>query len=65
MSEYSDELSKLKSSQCIHCYGSGKCDDSDLGDISCNEWECTHCRGTGFADGVYSSHIIIDKRSKT
>ncbi len=37
----------VEDASCKDCRGRGKCDDSDPGDISYNEWECTTCRGTG------------------
>lgn len=37
--------------KCGKCYGLGKLDDADLGDISYRTWDCDKCHGTGRVDG--------------
>ena len=48
MSLFSEEEKALEEAKCKTCYGSGKCDDADIGDISYNEWVCPDCKGTGY-----------------
>ena len=52
MSNHEDLSAKLKHMACPECYGRGKLDDADLGDIFFNEWQCPHCEGTGFREGI-------------
>lgn len=51
MSEYEKFEKRAKELRCRKCYGYGIIDDSEPGDISCNEWKCPKCNGTGFKDG--------------
>lgn len=48
MSLYTEEEKSFQEAKCKTCYGTGKCDDADTGDIAYNEWVCPDCDGTGF-----------------
>lgn len=64
MHSYLEVAQYLDNHVCTECSGSGKCDDLEPGDISGNEWTCTKCNGTGFENGQFSLHVIIDKPVK-
>lgn len=52
MSNYTDLTQQLKNMACPTCFGRGKVDDADIGDIFFNEWKCPDCKGTGFKQGI-------------
>ena len=49
---------------CPECNGLSYIDDLELGDISGHMWPCTACNSTGFKNGQFSLHVIIDKPSR-
>jgi hypothetical protein len=47
MSEYLRRAALLEEERCPGCYGLGKCNDAEPGDIYYNEWVCPACNGSG------------------
>lgn len=64
-SEYIRKREELKSLRCEMCYGLGKCDDADAGDMSFNSWECPKCSGEGMIDTTKSKVVDINYNSFT
>lgn len=54
MSEYDEEVAKLRARKCVPCDGSGQQNDAEAGDMYYNEWKCPACNGTGLAKGSKS-----------
>jgi len=61
MSNYFEELHRLKSFKCIACRGYGRITVYLKDGITTKDHTCLECTGTGFTNGIYSSHIIINK----
>jgi len=51
-SNYEKLKEELKELACNHCGSKGKVDDSAIGDIFYNEWDCPKCKGTGFKEAT-------------
>lgn len=50
----------LRDNKCMLCFGRGKVNDAEPGDIFFNTYECPSCYGTGFADGRHRTITIGD-----
>ena len=50
MNEYARAVAALEERKCKKCNGTGELDDSDLGDISYNRWQCDGCKGRGMSE---------------
>jgi len=65
-SKYQEELLKVRNCKCPECDGFGICDEmlDEFDELAQHEWTCFECSGTGFAGGIYTSNVFINKPPK-
>ena len=50
MNTYLELKQELEDAKCTVCYGAGKVNDAEPGDMSYSEAVCPTCKGTGFGN---------------